>query len=136
MKIINYKMYIWDKVIKNGPSKVCGRQPYPYPFEFFKGCLPQILLGPFLNTLTHIQWQTVQSCMSTSITFHVNLNILKYLSVPPMVQQLDKCRSSRPEVFCKKVVLRNFAKLTGKHMCQSLFFDKAAGRRPEACFCK
>ena len=23
-------------------------------FEFFKGCLPQISLGPFLNTLSHI----------------------------------------------------------------------------------
>ena len=31
-------------------------------------------------------------------------------------------RSSRPEVFCKKGVLRNFAKSTGKHLCQSLFF--------------
>ena len=30
-------------------------------------------------------------------------------------------RSSRPEVFCKKGVLRNFA---GKHLCQSLFFKK------------
>ena len=26
----------------------------PYPFKFFKDCLPQILLGPFLNTLSHI----------------------------------------------------------------------------------
>ena len=26
----------------------------PYHFKFFKGCLPQILLGLFLNTLTHI----------------------------------------------------------------------------------
>ena len=26
----------------------------PYHFKFFKGCLPQILLGPFLNTLTQI----------------------------------------------------------------------------------
>ena len=26
----------------------------PYYFKFFKGCLPHILLGPFLNTLTHI----------------------------------------------------------------------------------
>ena len=33
-------------------------------------------------------------------------------------------RRSRPEVCCKKVVLRNFAKLTGKHLCQSLFFNK------------
>ena len=36
-------------------------------------------------------------------------------------------RSSRPEVFCKKGVLRNFAKFTGKHLCQSLFFIKVAG---------
>ena len=26
----------------------------PYPFKFFKGCLPQILLRPFLNTLFQI----------------------------------------------------------------------------------
>ena len=31
-------------------------------------------------------------------------------------------RSSRPEVFCKKGVLKNFAKFTGKHLGQSLFF--------------
>ena len=36
-------------------------------------------------------------------------------------------RSSRTEV--KKGVLRNFAKFTGKHLCQSLFFDKVAGLR-------
>ena len=38
-------------------------------------------------------------------------------------------RSSRPDVFCKKGVLRNFAKFTGKHLCQSLFFNC----RLEAC---
>ena len=32
-----------------------------------------------------------------------------------------------PEVFCKKRCLKNFAKLTGKHLCQSLFFNKVAG---------
>ena len=32
-------------------------------------------------------------------------------------------RNSRPEVFCKKGVLRNFEKLTGKHLCQGLFFN-------------
>ena len=57
---------ILDKVFKNGPSETCGRQPlknmkrygllipYPlssYPFKYFKRCLPQILLGPFLNAL-------------------------------------------------------------------------------------
>ena len=44
-------------------------------------------------------------------------------------------RSSRPKVFCKKGVLRNFTKFTGKHLCQSLFFNKVAGLscRLEAC---
>ena len=35
--------------------------------------------------------------------------------------------SSRPEVFCKKDVLGNFAKFTGKHLYQSLFLNKVAG---------
>ena len=39
----------------------------------------------------------------------------------------DLSKSSRPEVFCKKGVLRNFAKFTGKYLCQSLFFNKVAG---------
>ena len=30
-------------------------------------------------------------------------------------------RSTRLEVFCRKNVLRNFAKFTGKHLCQNLF---------------
>ena len=32
---------MWDKVLNSGLSK------------FFKGCLPQDLLGPLLNTLSH-----------------------------------------------------------------------------------
>ena len=39
-------------------------------------------------------------------------------------------RSSRLDVFCKKDVLRNFAKITGKHLCQSLFLNKVAGLSP------
>ena len=51
--------------IKNGPSKTCRRQPLrslidmvclgrPGDFKFFKGCLPQILLGQFFNALTRM----------------------------------------------------------------------------------
>ena len=36
-------------------------------------------------------------------------------------------RSSRPEVFCKKGVLKNFRKFTEKNLCQSPFFNKVAG---------
>ena len=39
-------------------------------------------------------------------------------------------RSSCPEVFCKRGVIKNFAKFTGKYLCQSLFFSKVAGLRP------
>ena len=46
-----------------------------------------------------------------------NLAFFKRLSV----------RSNRPEVLCKKSVLRNFAKFTGKYLCQRLFFNKVAG---------
>ena len=31
-------------------------------------------------------------------------------------------RSSRPEMFFKKGVFKDFTKLTGKHLCQRLFF--------------
>ena len=30
-------------------------------------------------------------------------------------------------------ILRNFTKFTGKHLCQSLFFNKVAGLSPQAC---
>ena len=38
--------------------------------------------------------------------------------------------TSLPEVFCKKGVLKNFAKFTGKHLCQSFFFNKVTNLRP------
>ena len=40
------------------------------------------------------------------------------------VKRISNNRSSHPEGFCIKGVLRNFAKFTGKHLCQSLFFNK------------
>ena len=39
-------------------------------------------------------------------------------------------KSSRPELFCKKGVLKNFTKFRGKHLCQSLFFNKVADLSP------
>ena len=40
----------------------------------------------------------------------------------------NQCRNILTTVFCKKSVLRNFAKIAGKHKYQSLFFNKVAGR--------
>ena len=41
---------------------------------------------------------------------------------------MNRFRSSRPEVFCKKGVLRDLTKLTGRHLRLSLFFSKVAGQ--------
>ena len=42
-----------------------------------------------------------------------------------------KSRSSRPEVFCKNGVLKNFTKFTVEHLCQGLLFNTVPGLR---CF--
>ena len=42
----------------------------PYPFRFFIGCLPQILLGPLLNTL----FQLIQFLINIPIEF---MHVLK-----------------------------------------------------------
>ena len=39
-------------------------------------------------------------------------------------------RSSHQRCSIKEGVLRNFTKFTGKHLCQSLFFNKVADLRP------
>ena len=45
----------WEKVFKNGPSKILKRLPsLPYPFNFLRDCLPQILPGLLLNTLSQM----------------------------------------------------------------------------------
>ena len=51
----------------------------PYHFKFFKGCLPQILLGPFLNTLTQMIFKMGFTCMRiqvfSGIIYHVNAEL-------------------------------------------------------------
>ena len=57
----------WDRVFKNGPSKLCGREPLKiWRGGRFKDCLPQVLFGPFLNTVYQIR------------VFESTLNKLKY----------------------------------------------------------
>ena len=46
------------------------------------------------------------------------------------LKALAIARSSHQRCSVRKDVLRNFPKFTGKHLCQSLFFNKVAGLRP------
>ena len=50
--------------------------------------------------------------------------------------KLGALRSSHRRCSVRKVVLRNFANFTGKHLCQSLFFNKIADLRPATLFRK
>ena len=52
--------------------------------------------------------------------------ILKIIIVTDNIKNNNNSssRSSRPEALCKKSVLKNLAKFIGKHLCQSLFFNK------------
>ena len=60
------------------------------------------------------------------------MNIL--LEFANQSQKPSENRSSHPEVFCKKAVLRKLAKSTGKYLCHSLFFNKVSGLRPTTLF--
>ena len=52
-------------------------------------------------------------------------SLSKYLALPT-----GSFQKQPPEVFCKKRCSYKFRKIQGKHLPQSLFFNKAAGIRP------
>ena len=82
-EMLKILVHIWDKVFKNGTSKICERQP----FKILKGygllladhtpedCRPQILLGPFMNTLSHISITIVQLKLKVLAQKGCGLNI-------------------------------------------------------------
>ena len=77
-----------------------------------------------LPVAASVEWDTSTSKPHNILLFRSNIKITNL--------HLIFClyRSSRPDVFCEKGVLKNFAKFTGIHLCQRLFFNKVAGLRP------
>ena len=55
------------------------------------------------------------------------LGSIPYLHRLKRERHLMENRSSHQRCSVKKGVLRNFAKFTGKHLCQSLFFNEVPG---------
>ena len=99
---------------------------------------PSKFTAYFQNNLSlELLWRLlflVNSCFYTE-TNNKCFNIPKTASVFLVVKNraCQSCLSnlngsSRTEVFCKKFILGNFGKFTGKHLCQSLFFNKVASR--------
>ena len=66
---------------------------------------------------------------SNHIRYHLPVNYSIYFSLRSFIMKWLPfgIQKQPPEMFCKKGVLINFAKFTGKHLCQTLFFNKVAG---------
>ena len=79
----------------------------------------------YANELEKLKNSIHLSYINMFLHFELSYTHSKFLH-----QHLILSRSRRPEVFCKKAVLRNFAKFIWKHLCQCLFFNKVAGLSP------
>ena len=63
----------------------------------------------------------------SAVSLQIQNKISRKLNIEYLFEAVvRRCRSSRPEVFYKIGVLKNLAKFIGKHLCQSLFFNKNA----------
>ena len=94
---------------------------YKVPFQLNFISLKKILQRSNLGQECWMFFMLVVSINKLWKTNKLILHILKKIKTEAVAQ---KC------VFCKKGVLRNFAKFTGKYLYQRLFLDKVAGLRP------
>ena len=65
-----------------------------------------------------------------------HLNDFPVQLLPRMFIRIPSREKQPSEVFYKKGVVKNFAKFIGKHLYQSLFFNKLTGLRPASLFKK
>ena len=96
-------------------------------------------LASLLN-IPWFEWNILQISFSVSECrlSKYNLEKLNHIHKPDFrkhttqIQRQEnyKPRSSHRRCSVRKSILRNFAKFTGKHLCQSFFFNKVAGLRP------
>ena len=65
--------------------------------------------------------------ISTPLIFKLQNELLKFSDTCGSWSSPKTDRSSHQSCSVEKGVLRNFEKFTGKHLCQSLIFNKVAG---------
>ena len=94
----------------------------PYPNGWFQ--VEFLWRNVFVLAIVLRCWNSVEYIQKMIISF-LTFRLMKWF----MELALWKCAKSRLshlKVFCKINILKNFAKLTEAHLCQSLFFNKAA----------
>ena len=111
--------------------------PWQYPPDYCMYCkrimklIDNLATGTLPFTIDRLRNATGNLCSlienPTLLNYRATVSSLRISSLIQGCWKFgyrDMARSSRPEVFCKKGILRNFAKFTGKHLCQSLFLIK------------
>ena len=110
------------------------------PWNCFHEMLWKENFSFILPFLTHIKWDvfislSLRLLLKCEFDTDVKLEnyshhdgeqllfIKKYISIEGCSCNLY-IQKQPPEVFCKKAVVRNFVKFTGKQLCQRLFFHK------------
>ena len=69
-------------------------------------------------------------CIFLIFLFFILTLLLRSVKLYTPIKHPIPSRSSHQRCSVRIGVLRNFAKFTGKHLCQSLFFNKVAALRP------
>ena len=84
------------KFVEDSLEKVCSDMvslSRPYHFKFFRGCLPQIVLGPFLNTLTQMtckkQRKIKQEILSLMTFLHKGKIVQKIITMTQLLVKKD-----------------------------------------------
>ena len=79
----------------------------------------------FKLTIFQLQESTeFMYCEYDQVHFESFNSIGRFTSHLGVLLQTSRAVQSRRQVTCKKDVLRNFSNFTGKHLCQSLFYNK------------
>ena len=108
---------------------ICLFSVIPHPI-----CLFSLISHPIslFSMITHAICLSSVIVQAICLFFHDNTYYLSFFRDSTYYLSFfhdKRLKSSRPDVFCNKSVLRNFSKFTGKHLCQRLFFNKIAGLR-------
>ena len=91
-----------------------------------------LLLPSIKHILSFKKYRAILPSLTTQDFCFVNKTSTQLLNSETMILEIifRILRSTHRRYSVKKGVLGNFAKSTGKHLCQSLFFNKVKGLRP------
>ena len=100
--------------------------------SFCKPCSKKIVkFAQYLGARTNLMIQSTSGYDTVSFSHLATIILVQWLSQIYNIHTgktlAGISRSSHQRCSMKKGVLRNFAKFTEKHLCQSLLFNKVAG---------